>query len=281
LTFDVEDWFQLVGRRAGCVPADEQRVRIRSQVERILVQLQRHGAKATFFVLGITAERFPDVVEAILRGGHEVASHGYAHRVVKGMDRGEFARDVQASVEILKRITGQHPRGYRAPEFSIVNETLWALDVLLEAGFVYDSSIFPFQGPRYGIPSANVVPGPLATPDHREILEVPLSVYVARNRRIPIAGGGYWRAMPERVIRPVIRAVAEERPPVLYFHPAEFDERWLWPSRTTLPVALRILKENVGRAAIPAKVEAILSEHVCVGVSEYLRANATGQLAAS
>jgi polysaccharide deacetylase family protein (PEP-CTERM system associated) len=270
LTFDVEDWYQLCGRHDGTKPPPELRARLRPQVGRILDLLDEYRAQATFFVLGITAESFPDVVDAIVRRGHEIGSHSYGHRVLHCMDRHEFVRDVQASVEVLKGICGKAPLGYRAPEFSIDHRAPWALDVLLDAGFSYDSSVFPFRGPRYGIPDAEIAPGNIATTSGRSLMEIPLSVYLVRSRRLPVAGGGYWRAMPCRLIRRVVSDIAAKRPPVLYFHPAEFDDEWLWNPTASWGLAYGMLRQNVGRRTIAGKLRAVLSAHRAVSIAGYL-----------
>jgi polysaccharide deacetylase family protein (PEP-CTERM system associated) len=270
LTFDLEDWFQLVSGRFGFELRTEDSDRVVPQVEAILRLLAKYGAGATFFILGITAERHPAVVERVLKEGHEIASHGWDHRLVKQMTAVELGHDLDRSVTALQRITGQRPRGYRAPEFSIDPGCLWAFDVLLDKGFEYDSSVFPFKGPRYGFASASPEMGTVKTPRGRSILELPLSVLTLASRRLPIAGGGYWRLAPGLVLEEAVRRISGERAPVLYFHPAEFDPNPLRPPAHSRAMGRWLWKNNLLRTSIPGKLERTLAVHRSVSVSSYI-----------
>lgn len=270
LTFDLEDWFQLVGRRFAISPGRDTRGRLRSQVRCILDLLHRHQARATFFVLGMTAESCPEVVEDVRAAGHEIGSHGYGHQLVHSLDAESFHQDLLRSLEVLRQLGVVSPQGYRAPEFSINRSCFWAFDVLLDCGFSYDSSIFPFGGPRYGIPDFPLQAHPVETPRGRSIMEMPLAVVELFKRRVPIAGGGYWRLLPAPVLDWALDRVGTERATMLYFHPAEFDLRPLNPPLHTKAVAGFALRQNLGRPSITAKLEGLLRRRHCIGAAEYL-----------
>ncbi|MGE0444246.1 MAG: DUF3473 domain-containing protein [Vicinamibacterales bacterium] len=231
LTFDVEDWHQLVGTRltGTTQPCSPHCV---EQTREILATLADAGVHATFFVLANVAETYPALIREIQAAGHEVASHGWSHRRVYTQDRAEFAAETARSKALLEDILGAPVAGYRAAEFSITAASRWALDVLAELGFRYDSSIFPIRGGRYGIEGAPLAP-------HRvrvaagDIVEVPMTAVEWRGRRWPVGGGGYFRLMPYALTRAAIASVnAAGRGAVIYFHPYEFSRAHL---RLALP----------------------------------------------
>jgi polysaccharide deacetylase family protein (PEP-CTERM system associated) len=187
-------------------------------------------ARATFFVLGSVACREPDLVRRISAEGHEVGSHGWNHDPVFTKSPAQFRDEMKRSFEILSSLAGTPIAGYRAPHFSIRRETYWALDVLADVGFKYDSSIFPFAGPRYGIPGFPRWPVRI-TRNEASILEVPLSTIRAWGTNLPVAGGGYFRLLPYPLIRGAVQAVnADGLPFVVYCHPYEYRrDRLVWP----------------------------------------------------
>lgn len=227
LTFDVEDYYQ--------VSAFEPVVRFEdwdlyeSRVERnttkILERLAEAGATATFFLLGWVAERHPRLVKAIQGAGHEIASHGYRHRLLYNMSREEFLEDTRRSKRILEDLSGVPVVGYRAASCSIIEETLWCLNVLQELGFQYDSSIFPVHHDRYGIPHHNRFPHRISGPDGNGMWEFPMSTVRLGKVNVPIAGGGYFRLLPYSFVRWGIRRINEKerQPAVIYLHPWELD----------------------------------------------------------
>ncbi len=227
LTFDIEDWHQLVerrltGRPARCSP------HVLAQTREILEVLARDDVMATFFILGPVAEAYPDLVREIHRAGHEVGSHGWSHRLVYRQTPDEFAAETRQSRDVLEDILGTRVVGYRAAEFSVTRDSRWALDVLADLGFEYDSSVFPVAGSRYGIAGSPLVPYRVRTAGGRTILEVPLTVARWRGRAWPVGGGGYFRLFPYAVTRAAITQVAREgRAAVAYFHPYEFSARLL------------------------------------------------------
>lgn len=270
LSFDVEDWFQLTGRRFGMSPGRVTRGRLQSQLSVILDLLSAHGARATFFVLGMTAESCPEAIAEIAARGHEIASHGFGHELVRTLDPARFRSDLERSLDVLGAICKQRPTGYRAPEFSIDRDSFWAFDVLLDAGFEYDSSVFPFRGPRYGIEESPLTLHRIVAPSGREIREIPLAVLQLFGKRIPVAGGGYWRLLPSPALNWAVQRIARERPPMLYFHPAEFDVRTLNPPLRTLGISTFTLKQNLGRKSVHDKVLRLLTTTRCIGAAEFL-----------
>ena len=225
LQIDVEDWYCDLELRdwSRCEP------RVVGATEKVLSLLKDARTKATFFVLGYVAERFPDLVRSIEDQGHEVASHGYAHRRISDQNPREFEDDVKRSVAILEGITGKKVKGYRAPQFTVVKETLWALDVLRKLGMEYDSSIFPVKTPLYGIPDAPLYPYAIESSNGKEgngFMEIPLSIYTAPflGKRIPVAGGFYFRFFPYYFIRHALKSINRRgNVAVCYIHPWEFD----------------------------------------------------------
>jgi polysaccharide deacetylase family protein (PEP-CTERM system associated) len=223
LTVDVEDYFQ-VSALAPHFPTtswDAQPVRVERNVERILELFARHDARATFFVLGWIAERYPAVVRSIAAAGHEVASHGYAHQRASDQSREVFAADIQRAKSLLEDIGGQPVRGYRAPSFSIGAGNLWAFDCLAEAGYAYSSSVYPVRHDHYGMPDA-----PRFAWRVREgLTEVPITTAPVLSRNLPVGGGGYFRFLPYGASSWLIRRVNErdQKPAIFYFHPWELD----------------------------------------------------------
>lgn len=223
ISFDIEDWFQVENLKSA-IRRDEWdslELRVEQNTRRILAALQERGVTATFFILGWVAERCPELVREIDRQGHEVASHGYAHRLVYDMTPEEFRDDLARSKKILEGIVGKPVIGYRAPSFSITPNTLWALDILKEAGFRYDSSIFPVSvHDRYGFPGCDTKP--FRWPNG--LLEIPLAVYKLGRLALPVAGGGYFRLFPYFYFRALLGRLNRKRQPfTFYLHPWEFD----------------------------------------------------------
>jgi polysaccharide deacetylase family protein (PEP-CTERM system associated) len=225
LTVDVEEHFQV-----SSFDSAEHRGRwdgLESRVERntraMLDLLAAHQARATFFVLGWVAERYPDLVRAIAAAGHEVASHGYAHEMVTDQTPDAFRRDVRRAKRLLEDITGGAVLGYRAPSFTITKTTLWALPILVEEGYRYDSSIVPIVHDRYGLPGAPAHPHAMATTGG-SLWEVPPSTATLCGVTFPVGGGGYLRLYPLPFFLWLLRRVTRSgHPAVLYVHPWELD----------------------------------------------------------
>lgn len=198
--------------------------RVDRNVERILDILDEHKVQATFFVLGWIGETNPDVVRRIVRRGHEIACHGYRHRLVYDMNKVTFREDTRKAKRILEDLAGVPVFGYRAPSFSITKRSLWALDVLVEEGFKYDSSIYPVRHDRYGYPGFSRFPVTLETENGR-MLEIPLASVRFIGINVPFAGGGYFRLFPMWFTDWGINMVngREGGAVVVYLHPWELD----------------------------------------------------------
>ena len=228
LSIDLEPWHvgELLDRHLS-VERDDQ---IEESVRPILNLLDKYKTRATFFVLGIVAERYPAIIGEIHEKGHEIASHAYSHKTLYELGEREFEVEIKRSVKLLESITGEKPIGFRAPSFSIDNSTGWAFKVLKDNGFKYDSSIFPVKLPikamRYGMPEAPLYPYrpseadvALDDPDG-EIVEFPLTVLkIVKN--LPVAGGFYLRVLPLWFLKFAIRRVNRARAAVVYIHPWE------------------------------------------------------------
>jgi polysaccharide deacetylase family protein (PEP-CTERM system associated) len=217
LTIDVEDWYHAL------VPPSQWRScedRILDSTQRLLDIIDEAGARATFFVLGDVADQHPELVREISQRGHEVGSHGYHHHFVYRQTPADFEADVARSLASLRAINGDPVLAYRAPFFSIVRESRWALDVLAKLGLRFDSSIFPVHNHRYGIPGARRDP----YRDANGIVEIPPSTLRMGRVNVPIAGGVYFRVLPFAFLRRAYREVNREGLPVVfYLHPWEID----------------------------------------------------------
>jgi polysaccharide deacetylase family protein (PEP-CTERM system associated) len=227
MTVDVEDYFHVQAFAAHIDRSswDGRESRVVANTWRLLEMFDEFGVRATFFVLGWVAEREPALVKEIHARGHEVACHGYSHRLVYTQTPAEFAEEARRAKDILEDITGDPVLGYRAASYSIVRESLWALDILIELGFHYDSSIFPVHHDNYGIPDARREPHRLAAPGGGTIVEWPLSTVNILGFRLPVAGGGYFRLVPYWLTRTALRSINQEggTPFIFYLHPWEID----------------------------------------------------------
>jgi len=225
LTIDVEEYFQAHAYAKVIDPADWERIpgRVIANVRRLLALLAAHSTRATFFVLGWVADRHPELVREIVAAGHEVGSHGYAHRLLHRQSPDEFAADLARSLAVLRSALGDAgaPLGYRAPGFSLTSRTLWALDILRAQGVRYDSSLQPvLTRRRNGAYGASR----FATRLDAGLWEFPVSTVRLAGYNCPVAGGAYFRLLPLWVTRRAIdRINAEGRPAVVYLHPWELD----------------------------------------------------------
>jgi polysaccharide deacetylase family protein (PEP-CTERM system associated) len=223
LTIDVEDYFQVSAFAAHVRRTDWETVecRVERNVDRILTLLADANATATFFALGWIAERYPELMQRIADGGHELASHGFGHQRASEQSPAEFLADIRLAKAILEDVTGREVRGYRAPSFSIGASNPWAFDAILDAGYRYSSSIYPIRHDHYGMPDAprfahEVRPG---------LLEIPIATVSMLRMNWPAGGGGYFRLLPYALSRWSIRCVntRDRQPAMFYFHPWELD----------------------------------------------------------
>jgi len=227
LTVDVEDYFHVAALSAS-IPRqqwDACESRVVDNTRRLLTLFERFAVRGTFFVLGWVAERQPRLVREIHERGHEVACHGFSHQLVYEQSPAQFRAETVHAKKLLEDITGEAVLGYRAASYSIVRKSLWALDVLAELGFAYDSSIFPVRHDLYGIPGAKRVPHRMSTPGGASIVEWPLATARVLGCRLPVAGGGYFRLLPYWLSRWGLASInrLEAQPFIFYLHPWEID----------------------------------------------------------
>ena len=225
MTIDVEDYFH-VSAFDGVVPRrqwDRLQSRVCANTERVLSILDDGGVRGTFFVLGWVAAKFPSLVRQIAACGHEIASHGYAHRLVYDQTCAAFRDDVTRAKEVLERAAGVEVCGYRAPSYSITPRSLWALDELIAAGYEYDASVFPIHHDRYGIPVSARHPYRIER-EGGSLVEVPASTARVFGLSLPVAGGAYFRLLPYAWTRWGMDRInrVEGRSAVFYLHP------WSW-----------------------------------------------------
>jgi polysaccharide deacetylase family protein (PEP-CTERM system associated) len=268
---DVEDWFQVSDFEAQVRLDDWDRYesRVVENTRRILRLLAEFRVKGTFFILTWNAERHPGLVEEIAADGHEIATHGYSHRLVYEQGRDLYREDLDRSLSTLERIIGQRPRGYRAPSFSVTSRSMWALDVMLESGIDYDSSIFPVQDSLYGIPGALRFPFVIHSAGARQLIEFPMTTARIRNRNLPLGGGAYLRLLPYSYMRWGMRRVNREgEPAIVYLHPWEVD-----PAQPRLKSRGKrgISTHYVNLHAMEDKLRRLLSDFSFVPVSQVLR----------
>ena len=229
LSFDIEEWFHLVGVEAM---ADRSRWEVLERTvepltERILEILGEHGVRGTFFVLGWVAERYPGLVRRIAQAGHEIGSHSYWHREVYELDAATFREDLKRSIGVLEDAGGRRVLGFRAPSFSLTPGCEWAWDAMLDAGLRYDASVFPVRRAHggYALPTSDRTR--MTTPTGRVIDELPMSVMRLPlvRKRVAFSGGGYFRVLPWWLVkRGFAQHEAEGRSAVLYLHPWDFAE---------------------------------------------------------
>lgn len=261
-SFDVEEHFRIeaaAGVEISPATRDEYARRMESASRRLLDLLAEASVLATFYIVGEIAKSHPALVRAIHEAGHEVGSHSWDHRMVNRFEPATFREDLMRSKDALEQATGSPVFGFRAPTFSVSRATPWAIDVLAECGFEYDSSIFPVRHDRYGIPDAPRGPF-FAVGKEREILELPPLTYRMAGMNLPVAGGGYFRLFPLGFLRAGLRQAARAEPPVagmLYFHPWEFD-----PDQPRLPLKrLARWRTYVGVGRTTARLATLLKAY--------------------
>ncbi|KGJ95963.1 XrtA system polysaccharide deacetylase [Thalassotalea sp. ND16A] len=258
LTIDVEDYFHVsafenIVKRGDWAQLEH---RVERNTDRVLELLAEHEAKATFFVLGWVAQKYPQLVTRIVSHGHELASHGYYHQRLTGLTREQAKKDIGESKTLLEDISGNEVLGYRAPSFSINEDNLWVIDVLQELGFKYSSSTYPVKHDLYGTPSWPRK----AYKTAQGILEIPMSTLRFGNVNFPIAGGGYFRLLPLWLSLASINAFLkrENMPYVFYFHPWEIDPEQ--PRFASAPIKSKF-RHYSNLAKMENKLINLLSQH--------------------
>jgi polysaccharide deacetylase family protein (PEP-CTERM system associated) len=228
----------------------------------ILKELALRDQKATFFILGWIAERFPDLVREIGAAGHEIGSHGYSHDPIDCLTPAEFALDLKQSLEILRSLSPRPIAGFRAPSFSVTKKTWWALAEIEKQGLTYDSSVFPIRHPDYGVsdfpPGIQRVGG---------LIEVPMTALRFSRFHVPVSGGGYFRILPYGVSQKLFRSAAATQPVVLYFHPWEFDPD---QPRQKMPL-LKRFRHYTGLGRNRAKFRRLLDSFVVETIEQSIR----------
>ena len=226
LTIDVEDYFHVAALSKSINREDwgEISPRIKNNMFRLLELFDEKNVRATFFVLGWVAKRFPEIIREIDVRGNEVASHGYSHQLIYTQSPEVFENETRDSKNLLEDIIGKPVQGYRAASYSITRKSLWALDILADLGFKYDSSIFPVVHDNYGIRGSPEFPHVLRTPNKSTLVEFPLSTYRILGQAIPVAGGGYFRLYPYWLSKFFYTRINQKAAPfVFYLHPWEID----------------------------------------------------------
>jgi polysaccharide deacetylase family protein (PEP-CTERM system associated) len=269
LSVDVEDWFHILD--VPSAPRIEEWDSLPSHVEmnfrRLLELFARHQVHATCFFLGWVAERFPHLVQEAVTQGHEVASHGYSHMLAYEMSPQEFLYDIRRAKETLENATGQVVIGYRAPGFSATDQTPWFFEKIIEAGYRYDSSVFPARRGHGGIAGSPCEPYAIQGGFEQTLVEFPISVVNLLSARLCLFGGGYLRLFPWWLTKAATHQVMNAgRPVIFYVHPREID-----PNHPRLPMnSLRGFKSYVNLETTKAKLDRILKEFTVSTFRQYL-----------
>ena len=252
-----DEWCKLENRLSPCV-------------DRILRILDDYQTSATFFILGWVAENERDVVRKIADAGHEIASHGMTHAMLHRLSPDKFRGELIDSRKLLEDIAGQPVIGYRAPTFSVTNRTAWAIDVLAETGYRYDSSVFPIRHDRYGVPDAPRFSHIAKGPGGGEILEIPPLTMRLMGMNFPVGGGGYFRLLPVGLFtRALKNAQRAGRIGMIYLHPWELD-----PDQPILPMGkISRWRHRVNLAKTKQKLRYLLSKTNFTTAAEYLNSN--------
>lgn len=236
ITIDVEDWYQSL-ENINFQDWHKYESRIAQNVERVLGILSGHNIKATFFILGYIAEKNPQVIKMISAEKHEIGTHGYSHRLVYNLAKDEFAQELRKSIDIIENLTGEKVLGHRAPAWSITEKSKWALDIILEEGLVYDSSMSPFVTYLYGIRGLNKMPHVILEKNSKALYEFPLSTISILNNELPAGGGFFTRLYPYWFLKYAFKKVNSSGYPVIfYFHPWDLDVK---QPRLKLPFRMR------------------------------------------
>jgi polysaccharide deacetylase family protein (PEP-CTERM system associated) len=271
ISIDVEDWynssldlFKDSTVKHGAKPDPS----VVDNTLQTLDLLSKTSNKTTFFVLGTVAEHYPDLVKEMINQGHEIATHGYSHKLVYNMSPTEFKDDLNIALEHLANAGSPDVLGYRAPYWSITKKSLWALEILQKLGFKYDSSIFPIRRSLYGIPDAN----PHVHQIVKGFWEFPPATIRMFGMNWPIAGGGYLRMAPYRIVASAIRKSSGRQIRVFYFHPYELDPTDVRLKHTVKSAGTLAywLQQVVGRGSNPDKIKRLLSEFNFTSIKETL-----------
>lgn len=269
LSLDVEEWFHIfcTGYEIPFHAWDEQENRVERNVSKVLDMFDMFELKATIFVLGWIAEKYPTMIKEMSKRGHEVASHGYRHALICAQNREEYKKDVQYSKHLLEDLIGTEVIGYRAPGLSPTKDTIWFLDILADSGYKYDSSIISLSRQQGGIEGANIKPGYIQTESGNKIFEIPIPVISLFGKKIGFCTGGYLRLLPYFIIKANILRFNKNRIPVtIYFHPREIDLNH--PRMNNIPLKKRF-KVHVGLRTMERKLYRLFSDFHFITLKTY------------
>ena len=275
ITIDVEDGLNILMKdhfNISIPPTD----RVVKNVDILLDLFLKHDTRATFFILGEIADAFPGLIRKIDSCGHEIGVHGYIHDQLFKLTPEKFACDIKKTKAMLEDITGKTVFGYRAPAFSITQETSWALEIIAEAGFKYDSSIMPAQMKRYGWKGFEKDIVRLDLPGKTSLIEVPLPVINLLGNPVPACGGGYLRYFPLGFTKWAFSSIVRNRPVIMYLHPYELDTTnypdFFYEARKTLKIrkALPLLIYRLGKGTVKGKLDSLLRKHKFIPLTEII-----------
>lgn len=265
LSVDVEDWPQSTWDYSKQITE-----RVKNNTYKMLELFSKYNVRTTCFVLGLVAEKYPELVKDIVKEKHELASHGYGHIPVFTLTPEQFKEDVEKSKKLLEDISGKEVIGYRAPDFSVTGKSLWALDILAAAGYRYDSSIYPIEHPRYGIPGENRFAHVKKLQGGKELIEFPLTTWPLGKRLLPTAGGGYLRIFPLAYSKMAIKHYEKlGKKALIYLHPYEVDPGELSLYKKEVPFKLR-LTQFTGRSSVESKLERLFKKYNFISLQEHL-----------
>lgn len=270
LSVDVEDYFhaEAITAHIGREHWASMESRVVANTYRVLDLFDEHRARATFFVLGWVADRFPELVKEIHGRGHEIGCHSYWHRLVYRLTPAEFRDDTRRAKSAIESSIGAKVIGYRAPSFSVTSRSVWALKILSELGFAYDSSIFPIRHDFYGIPNHMRFACSYEGDGKQKLVEIPLSTWQWANINLPFGGGGYLRILPFAYTRRAFRQVndVELKPVIVYFHPWEID-----PEQPRIEVPMRIsLRHYTNLSRMRKRIKLLLQNYEFVPLCDFL-----------
>jgi polysaccharide deacetylase family protein (PEP-CTERM system associated) len=265
LTIDLEEWYHISGieRYLKIAEFDKYAPRVAENTVRLLDILSEAKVKATFFVLGSVAIKFPWLIRRIDDEGHEIATHSLNHKVVYNQTQDEFSNDLEEAIMFLSDIIGKKILGFRAPDFSITKKSLWAINILINHGIKYDCSIFPIRHPRYGIPNAPHFPYKIKD----DLIEFPPSTIKILNYSFPIGGGAYFRVLPYNIIKKAIKYLnIKGKPANMYLHPWEIDPK---QPRIKMPI-VRYFMHYTNLSTTEKKLKCLLRDFKFAPVKEVL-----------
>ena len=261
ISVDVEDYFhaEAVTRHIGRNTWDRMESRVVRNTQRVLELFSKHNVHATFFVLGWVAERFPQLVREIYSHGHEIGCHSFWHRLIYELTPEEFREDTRRAKNTIESAIGSEVIGYRAPSFSLTKRECWALEILWELGFKYDSSIFPIRHDVYGVPDHPRFLYQYGQKDGWKLIELPISTWRLGFINLPFSGGGYLRILPLSYTHHLFRRVnvGDHQPVIVYFHPWEMD-----PEQPKLKLSMRSrFRHYTNLKSMPSRIAELLENY--------------------